>query len=67
MLLTSLICIGGIGVVAATAVIEAVGDQRPTSAGIALALLVVAAVLLVAGAVTLLMESRRLRAAGPAP
>lgn len=62
VLLTLLICVGGIGVVAATAVIEAVGDQRPTSAGIAVVLVVVAAVLLVAGLVTLATESARLRA-----
>ena len=62
VLLTVLICVGGIAVVAATAVIEAVGDQRPTSAGIALVLFIVAAVLLVAGVVTLMMESARLRA-----
>jgi MFS family permease len=57
VLLTVLICVGGIGVVAATAVIEAVGDQRPTSAGIALVLIVLAAVLLVAGVVTLALET----------
>lgn len=63
VLLTTLICIGGISVVAATAVIEAVGDQRATSGGIDLVLVVVAAVLLVAGSVTLLVERARLRAA----
>jgi len=67
VLLTSLICIGGIGVVAATAVIEGVGEQRPTSGGIALVLIVVAAVLLVAGALTLAMESARLRSENAAP
>jgi MFS family permease len=61
VLLTVLICVGGIGVVAATAVIEAVGDQRPTSAGIALVLIVLAAVLLVAGVVTLALETAQRR------
>ena len=61
VMLTSLICIAGIGVVAATAVIEAVGDQRATSAGIAVALLLVAALLLMAGLLTLGTEVRRRR------
>jgi hypothetical protein len=32
VLLTALICVGGVGAVAATAVVEAVGDGRPTPA-----------------------------------
>lgn len=64
VMLTVLICVGGIGVVAATAVIEAVGAGRATSGGIALVLVLVAAMLLVAGVVTLVAESRRLRRAG---
>jgi MFS family permease len=62
VMLTVLICLGGIGVVAATAVVEGVGDQHITGAGIALVLVAVAALLLVAGLFTLLAESRRLRA-----
>jgi predicted membrane channel-forming protein YqfA (hemolysin III family) len=62
VLLTVLICVGGIGVVGATAIIEAVGDQRPTSAGISLVLVIVAVVLLVAGVVTLGLETARWRA-----
>ncbi|MGY1609516.1 MFS transporter [Geodermatophilus sp. SYSU D00700] len=64
VLLTVLICIGGVGVVAATAVVEAVGGGRPTPGGIDLVLRVVAALLLVAGVATLAVESRRLRTAG---
>lgn len=63
VMLTMLICVGGIGVVAATAIVEAVGDQRATSGGIALVLVLVAALLLVAGVVTLLTEARRVRSA----
>jgi MFS family permease len=63
VMLTALICVGGISVVAATAVVEGVGDQQITGAGIALVLVVVAALLLLAGLVTLLTESRRLGAA----
>ena len=55
-----LICLGGIAVVAAAAVIEAAGDQRATGEGIGLVL--VAALLLLAGVVTLATESSRLRA-----
>ncbi|MDD7917823.1 MFS transporter [Actinomycetospora callitridis] len=62
VMLTSLICFGGIGVVAATAVIEAVGPRPPTSAGLALALLTVAALLLVAGVATLISQWPRRRA-----
>jgi MFS family permease len=61
VMLTVLISVGGIGVVAATAIVEAVGDQRATSGGIALVLVLVAVLLLVAGAVTLLIEARRVR------
>jgi MFS family permease len=67
VLLTSLICIGGIGVVAATAVVEAVGDGRPTSGGIAVVLVAIAAILLPTGLVTLAVERARLRAGSPAP
>jgi MFS family permease len=66
VLLTSLICIGGIGVVAA-AVVEAVGDGRATSGGIALVLGAIAAILLPTGLVTLAFERARLRAGSPAP
>jgi MFS family permease len=62
VLLTVLISVGGIGVVAATAVVEAVGRGRVTSAGITLVLVALAAVLLVAGIVTLAVEGARLRA-----
>jgi MFS family permease len=65
VVLTMLICIGGIAVVGATAVIEAVGDQKATGPGIELVLVLVAAGLLVAGIVTILFERMRLRA-GPA-
>jgi hypothetical protein len=58
VMLTALICIGGIGVVSATAIVEAVGDQRATSGGIALVLVLVAASLLMAGVATLFTESR---------
>lgn len=47
--------------VAATAVIEWVGDQRITAAGVSLTLVLVAVLLFVAGVVTLLSETRRLR------
>ena len=63
VLLTVLICVGGIGVVAAAAVVEALGDNRPTTEGIATVLVVLAAFLLVAGIITLVVETRRLRAA----
>jgi MFS family permease len=63
VLLTVLICVGGIGVVAAAAVVEALGDNRPTTDGIATVLVVLAAFLLVAGIITLVVETRRLRAA----
>ncbi|WP_328305046.1 MFS transporter [Actinomycetospora sp. NBC_00405] len=61
-MLTSLICFGGIGVVAAAAVIEAVGPRPPTSTGLALTLLAVAALLLVAGVATLISQWPRHRA-----
>jgi hypothetical protein len=54
--LTVMICVGGIGVVAATALIEAVGDSQPTEGA-------VAGVLLVTGIVTLALEAARLGAA----
>jgi MFS family permease len=61
VLLTVLTAIGGIGVVAATGIIEAVGDQRVTSHGIAIVLFLLAGILLVAGAATLMVESRYAR------
>jgi MFS family permease len=61
VLLTLLISIGGISVVAAAAVVEAVGNQQVTTAGIATVLVAVAALLLVSGLVTLGTEARRLR------
>lgn len=63
VLLTVMICIGGIGIVAATAVIEAIGGGLPTEHGIAVVLVAVAGVLLLAGLVTLALESVRLSAA----
>jgi hypothetical protein len=65
-LLTFLISIGGIGVVAATAVVEAVGGGQPTVASIDVTLFALAGVLLVAGIVTLAFEGWRLRAAAQA-
>jgi MFS family permease len=61
VLLTILTAVGGIGVVVATAVIEALGDQRATSGGIAAVLLGTAVLLLLAGAVTTLAEIRAAR------
>ena len=61
VLLTILICVGGIGVVAATAVVEAIGGGQPTSEAISVVLGGLAAALLVAGIVTLAVESRRVR------
>lgn len=61
VLLTVLISIGGIGVVAAAAVVEAIGGGRATAAGIDVTLFWVAGFLLLAGAVTLVVEGRRLR------
>ena len=63
VVLTALICVGGIGVVAATAVIEAVGPRPPTPDGLALTLLAVAALLLVAGIATAVSQWPRRRAA----
>ncbi|GAA4865476.1 MFS transporter [Actinomycetospora straminea] len=63
VVLTSLICVGGIGIVAVTAVIEAVGPRPPTSAGVALTLVAIAALLLVAGVATLVSQWPRRRAA----
>ncbi|MEJ2888168.1 MFS transporter [Actinomycetospora aeridis] len=63
VMLTSLICVGGIGVVAATAVIEAVGPHPPTRAGLALTLVAIAALLLVAGVATLISQWPRRRTA----
>ena len=61
VLLTILICVGGIGVVAATAVVEAIGGGQPTSEAISVVLGGLGAALLVAGIVTLAVESRRVR------
>jgi MFS family permease len=61
VLLTVLICVGGMGVVAAAAAVEALGDNRPTTEGIATVLVVLAAILLVAGIVTIAVEFGRLR------
>jgi MFS family permease len=61
VLLTVLTAVGGLGVVVATAVIEALGDQRITSAAIEVVLLGVAALLLVAGLTTWLLERRTAR------
>jgi MFS family permease len=61
VLLTVLISVGGIGVVAATAVVEAIGDGKVTQRGIEVTLLAVAALLLVAGFVTLALEGTRVR------
>jgi hypothetical protein len=65
VLLTVLISVGGIGVVAAAAVVEGVGVGQPTTAGIAVTLVAVAGFLLVAGVVSLVVEGRRLRQAHP--
>lgn len=67
VILTVMICVAGVGVVAATAVIEAIGDQRATSGGISFVLLLMAALLLVAGVSTVLTESRRPRAGATSP
>jgi predicted MFS family arabinose efflux permease len=61
VLLTILTAIGGIGVVVATAVIEALGDQRVTSGGIAAVLVGAAVLLLLAGTVTAVAETRAAR------
>jgi MFS family permease len=58
VLLTILTAIGGVGVVVATAVIEALGGQRITSTAIGVVLAGTAALLLLAGATTLLIEFR---------
>ncbi len=63
VLLTVLISVGGIGVVAAAAVVEAVGGGRTTAAGIDVTLFAVASFLLLAGIVSLAVEGRRLRQA----
>jgi predicted MFS family arabinose efflux permease len=62
VMLTMLISVGGVGVVAATAVVEALGDGRPTAAGIATTLYAIAGCLLLAGIVTLVVEARRSKA-----
>ncbi|MDD7938628.1 MFS transporter [Actinomycetospora lutea] len=69
VVLTSLICVGGIGIVAATAVIEAVGPHPPTTAGLALTLIAIAALLLVAGVAALVSQwpRHRVAAADPVP
>ncbi|GAA4552544.1 MFS transporter [Pseudonocardia xishanensis] len=60
VLLTLLICVGGIFVVAAAAVIEAIGDGRSTAPGIAAVLAGIALLLLVAGVVAVLIERARI-------
>ncbi len=67
VLLTVLTAFGGIGVVAATGIIEAVGDQQITREGITLVLLLLAGILLLAGAATLTVESRYARRAERLP
>ncbi|WP_181782300.1 MFS transporter, partial [Pseudonocardia pini] len=59
--LTLLICVGGVGVVVAAAVIEALGDQHTTAPGIAAVLVGLAALLLLAGLVTVVTERARTR------
>jgi MFS family permease len=59
--LTMLISLGGIGVVAAAAVVEAFGQNRPTTAGIHATLYAAAGLLFAAGIVTLAVEVHRLR------
>ena len=61
VLLTVLTAVGGIGVVVATAAIEALGDQQITSGGIAGVLVVAAVLLLVAWLVAALAELRAAR------
>jgi MFS family permease len=61
VLLTVLTAVGGLGVVVATAVIEALGDQRITSGAIRVVLMAVAALLLVAGLTTWMLERRAAR------
>jgi MFS family permease len=63
VLLTVLTAVGGIGVVVATATIEALGDQQITSGGIAAVLVAAAVLLLLAGSVTALVETRTARRA----
>ncbi|MGY1710906.1 hypothetical protein ACI8AC_15485 [Geodermatophilus sp. SYSU D00758] len=65
VLLTVLIRVGGVGVVAATAVVEAAGGGRATTGGVEPVLGGLAAVLLLAGVVTLVAGARRLRPARP--
>jgi hypothetical protein len=47
--------------VVAAAIVEAFGDDRPTAAGIDATLFAAAALLLVAGIITLAVEAHRLR------
>jgi hypothetical protein len=47
--------------VVAAAIVEAFGDDRPTAAGIDATLFATAALLLVAGIITLAVEAHRLR------
>jgi MFS family permease len=67
VLLTVLTAIGGIGVVVATAVIEALGDQRATSGGIAAVLVGAAVLLLLAGLATAVAETRGARRSRAVP
>jgi len=59
VMLTALISIGGLGIVAASAAIEAVGPHPPTTGGVAVTLLGTAAALLLAGLVTLATQRPR--------
>jgi MFS family permease len=56
VMLTALICIGGIGVVAASAVIESVGAAPPTTTGLAVTLIGLAGLLLLAGLAALVSQ-----------
>jgi MFS family permease len=68
VMLTSLICVGGFGVVAGTAVIESVGAAPPTTEGLAITLVGLAVLLLLAGVVTLVSQwPRRRTSVAPAP
>jgi MFS family permease len=53
VMLTALISVGGLGIVAASAAVEAVGPRPPTTGGVAVTLLGTAAALLLAGLVAL--------------
>lgn len=67
VMLTVLISVGGIGVVAAAAVVEAIGNGKPTANGIDTTLSAVAGCLLLAGVATLALEAQRGRRAAASP